>query len=390
MRVLSAIYNLLSGRHGMENLKKTKILIIFIAGIGDLILFTPVLKGLLRHYENCEISIIVPPDLASCARKMQYFSEVIVSETSDDYNFFARTIQLLRLCFHVFRRSFDICITPLPVKCNTASLLSWLSRAGINIGYACDDYDLNRRIFTETIEIMPLEHDLLQNMKVLERLNIRSFDKKMEFYLSEEDRKDADTFLKNNGVSGEDILVAFHPTTKNRKGYNKRDWPSERFARLGSEIVRRYGAKIIIMGSREDRKIASEMKSFIGDNAIVQAGEISMHAAAAILERSALLVCNDSSLMHIGATMEVPMVSIWGPTKHVRRGYSGHNQIIIRKELSCSPCQREGKIVMPECDTRKCLKQIPVEKVFESCSEILSIKRGAQVKQDKKLSGTGG
>ena len=126
------------------------------------------------------------------------------------------------------------------------------------------------------------------------------------------------------------------------------------------------------MGSSEQRDVVEDIKAFIGEDVIIQAGETSIHAAGAILERCKLLVCNDSALMHIGAALGIPMVAIWGPTKHVCRGYTGENQIIARKPFPCSPCQHEAMIFMKECDSRECLTQLTVEEVFESCRKLLT------------------
>ena len=193
-----------------------------------MILFTPVLKALLRYYENCEISIIVPPDLYPCVKKMPYFTDVVVCETSNEHSFSKRASQLAGLSLYVFRKKFDIVIAPLSVKCTTASLLARLSRAGKKIGYIDESESCSPFFpFTEPIKKLPFEHDLLQNMKVLDKLHISSSDVKTEFNLSESDRREAGAFLKDHGVSDCDILVAFHPATRIRKGYVKRNWPVE-------------------------------------------------------------------------------------------------------------------------------------------------------------------
>ena len=363
----------------MKKQKKTRILIIFIAGIGDVILFIPVLNGLMKHYKDCEISVIVPPELVSCVKKIPCFTDVVISETSGENGLLKRLMQLAGLCIFVLKKNFDIVITPLAVNCATASLISRLSRAKTKIGYTGSNE--GRTPFTESIKIMPFEHDMIQNLKVLERLHINPPDKKMAFYLSESDREDAAVFLKDNGISAKDTLVAFHPVTYDRKGYN-RNWPADKYAGLGRRICREYGAKIIILGSAGERKAAEEIKAVIGERAIVQSGKTSIHAAAATLERCKLLVCNDSSIMHIGAAIGVPMVAIWGPTDPRRRGHSGRDQIVIRKELPCSPCRESLK----NCETRECLTQIPVEEVFESCRGILSGKREKQIKRDADFS----
>ncbi len=345
---------------------RNKVLIIFLAGIGDLILFTPVLKGLLRHYKNCDISVIVPPELVQCARNMPYFAEVAACETSSEYNQLRRILELVRLCVYVVKKKYDMVITPLAVDCITASILTYLGRSNKKIGYTSDK---RRRIFTECIKITPVEHDVVQNLKVLSILDIGCFDKKTEFYISKKDVEDADMFLKEHGIDEKNTLIAIHPLTN----VKKRNWPAERFARLGCKISRAYGANIIIFGDSKQRKDAEKIGRVIGEKAVVQAGETSIQAAAAILKRCKLLICNDSSMMHIAAAIGTPMVAVWGPSNHMRRAYFEDDQIVVRKNLPCSPCP--GGMRLHKCDTKDCLLQVSIGDVFSSCEKILSRKK---------------
>ena len=62
--------------------------------------------------------------------------------------------------------------------------------------------------------------------------------------------------------------------------------------------------------------------------------------------------------MHIAAAMRTPVVALFGPTDPSRTGPYGEGHVVIRKDISCSPC------LLKKCDSKKCMKEITVEEVF--------------------------
>ena len=59
---------------------------------------------------------------------------------------------------------------------------------------------------------------------------------------------------------------------------------------------------------------------------------------AAVMERARLFVGNDGGLLHLAAAMDVPTVSIWGPTSPGKWGPQGAIHRQIRKVEHCDGC----------------------------------------------------
>ena len=64
-----------------------------------------------------------------------------------------------------------------------------------------------------------------------------------------------------------------------------------------------------------------------------------------------------------------PLVAIFGPTRVTRMGPYGDKDIVIRKNLRCSPCYHYSKV---RCKTLECLNSITVEDVMDGVEKQLN------------------
>jgi len=105
----------------------------------------------------------------------------------------------------------------------------------------------------------------------------------------------------------------------------------------------------------------------ITNGPIIAAGKTTVGQAAAILQKSDLLICNDSSLMHVAVGVHTPIVAIYGPSDYTRTAALEEKHTVIRRDLECSPCFRlDGAESVRNCPYGyKCLESISVEEVFE-------------------------
>jgi 3-deoxy-D-manno-octulosonic-acid transferase/heptosyltransferase-1 len=94
-------------------------------------------------------------------------------------------------------------------------------------------------------------------------------------------------------------------------------------------------------------------------------GQTTLRDLAYLYKLSRLLITTDSGPMHIAAAMNTPTVALFGPTDPSRTGPYGKGHIVVRKKISCSPC------FLKKCDTKRCMKEITVVKVFEAVKEIV-------------------
>jgi SAM-dependent methyltransferase len=116
-------------------------------------------------------------------------------------------------------------------------------------------------------------------------------------------------------------------------------WRLERWSRLIQKILRK-GAHVVILGAAEETAQAETLCFFDASEGsgvcTNMAGRITLAESAAVVKMSRLLVCADSSLMHVAAAVGTPHVVLWGPTEYDRTHPLSKNGIVLRKPCKCS------------------------------------------------------
>jgi heptosyltransferase-2 len=130
---------------------------------------------------------------------------------------------------------------------------------------------------------------------------------------------------------------------------------------------------VVIVGSGEDRELGLAVAAAAPERASVAAGELPLRASAALLERAALLVTNDSAPLHLASAVGTPVVAIFGPTvPGFGFGPRGpRDRIVEHPALSCRPCSSHGPRVCPLLH-HKCMQEVAVERVVEAVMAVVN------------------
>ena len=126
------------------------------------------------------------------------------------------------------------------------------------------------------------------------------------FEVRDEDRAFVDELLASNGVGPDDFVVCFQLGASEE---NKR-WSEGHFARLGRLLAERKNARIFLLGVKEEEPLGKLFEEQAPGLAVHLYGKTSIPQVAALLERSRLLVSNDTGTMHIAAAVKCPLVLV--------------------------------------------------------------------------------
>lgn len=96
--------------------------------------------------------------------------------------------------------------------------------------------------------------------------------------------------------------------------------------------------QIVVLGTDEDRDVATEVVRVAGGRAIDLTGKTSLTGAAAILAGARAVVSNDSGLMHLAGFIGVPVVGIFGSTSPIWTRPLGNRTTVLVSDETCSPC----------------------------------------------------
>lgn len=340
-----------------------KILVIRTDRVGDVVLSTPVLKALRENYPSAHIAIMVSPYTREIVEGNPYIDEVITYDKDKEDK---GLIRFWKFVAALRKKRFDLAIV-LHTKKRT-NLITYFANIPRRIGYRDKNFGFLLTDKIEDARPLGLKHEVDYCLAVLDKLGIKAKDKTTYVAIKKEDLVWARNFLEAGGISKNDIIVCLHPGAS---CVSKR-WLGMRFIELADKLVEKYYAKIILIASGSDVKIAEDIAKNIKGEVLNLAGKTNLSRLAAVLKRSQLFISNDSGPVHIASAVGTPVISIFGRNQAglspVRWGPIGKLDRYLHKDVGCAVCLAHNCKIGFEC-----LKAITVDDVLGEVDSILEI-----------------
>lgn len=154
-------------------------------------------------------------------------------------------------------------------------------------------------------------------------------------------------------------------------------WPVTNFIHLGQALQQKYHATLVIpVGSALEQ--ASSIAQAIGDSVCIwQRG--TLRELAAMLSFADLMIAGDTGPVHIAAVLNVPTVTLFGPSWHERYGhpsphlnFQGYHSCPERTphNFTLQHCWSDDQCPL-ELFQKTCLEAISVEQVLETLEKII-------------------
>ncbi len=155
--------------------------------------------------------------------------------------------------------------------------------------------------------------------------------------------------------------------------YETKKLPAEQWRAFAAGI----DLPLVLLGGPEDRTLGQEICAGDSGQIYNACGKFSLAESADLVQRSRVVVTNDTGLMHIAAAFKKPVVSLWGNTvpQFGMFPYYGFNDlenriapqsvIVERKGLWCRPCSKLGYGRCP-LGHFKCMKTLDMKVVQEA------------------------
>jgi heptosyltransferase-1 len=341
------------------------ILVVKLSAIGDVVHTLPSLSALRKLYPEADITWVVEEDSSDIIKDHPYLSRIIISRRKrwmadlKSPHRAGRTIREIKAFIRTLRdRSYDLVIDFHGLF--KSSLIVLLSGGKRKLGYDSMQ-ELSGLFLNEKIHENMKKHAVDRYLDFVCHLGPDVGEKEFLIPVQEENEDRVKNLLTVNNIDRKDRFVAVNPVAF----WETKLWDAGKFARLCDKIIKDLKAKVILTGGRSDGMI-EDIQSLMSNPSVNLGGQTTLRDLAYLYSLSSVVITTDSGPMHISAAAGTPVVALFGPTDPLRTGPYGREHVVIRKEMSCSPC------FLKKCSSRKCMEEITVEEVFQAVKEIIN------------------
>jgi ADP-heptose:LPS heptosyltransferase len=162
------------------------------------------------------------------------------------------------------------------------------------------------------------------------------------------------------------IKIGIFPAGGNNPGtiMPLKRWPAGNFNAL-IKMAEAAGMKAYVFGADFDRKTAEEAAAGTGAEIVINGLKDFAYCAAAM----DVFIAGDTGPLHIASALGVRTIGLYGPTDPAVFGAKGQWVVNLFEKEGCSPCYEPATVFKRKflkCRDNLCMKNITVEKVFET------------------------
>ena len=220
----------------------------------------------------------------------------------------------------------------------SSAILAWLARVPVRVGYAAEGRSLflTRAVPRAGVARSTARAHEYQVLAEAAGLTVRSALPQVASTKAEADRGRA--LLREAGVAEGSSYAVLAPGASYGPA---KQWGPERFATVASTLEARR-IRSVIVGAGADREASERLKgaSDAPRGLVDLTGRTGLGELVGVLGGSALVVSNDSGVMHLAAALGRPTVAIFGSTSPVWTSADAPSVVNLYAAYPCSPCFR--------------------------------------------------
>lgn len=318
-----------------------KILLVQTGFLGDAVLSTAVVGAIRRVHASAEIWVMTTPQAAELFSRDPEVTGVIPFHKRSA----AKGIKgLAAFASELREKKFD-CVYSLHKSARTAILL-WLAGIPKRVGFSRSSLAV---LYTHTVLRPENVHEVARALSILEPEFAGELRREYDgvcrgcsseplgqlrlFLVARDELSDAVRSLTN----GEHRYAVLVPGS----AWETKRWKWQGFCDVGRALLRE-GIQVVLIGSRDEQDVAQKISDHITVTNLV--GATSLAEATALIDKAAVVVCNDSLALHIASARKTPAVAIFCATTP-RFGFGPWQDqaaVVEKKDLFCKPCCRHG------------------------------------------------
>jgi len=327
--------------------KQTRILIVKLGAMGDVLRTTFILEGLKEKYKNSTIDWLVEKKNVDVLIGNEYI-DIIIPNDNEVYKF---------LSSHKYDIVINLDLSPESLS------FTKLVFADTKIGYYLDD---SRKIVgsnsfaqkwlpTSAYDCLKKENEHTYQYWMANIVELKRDNYEIQVPISNQAKQKAKSFVSSLKLNNSKI-IGINPGAGKRWVMKK--WRVEKYIKLIKTLSSK-GYNIFLLGGKDDEEEINLILKQKIKNVYSTGTTNSVQEFFAMVDLCDLVVCGDTMAMHAALGLKKNVVAIFGPTSFNEIEMYDRGTKIVSLECNC--CYK------PDCNKKvKCMDKVSVENVLDA------------------------
>jgi ADP-heptose:LPS heptosyltransferase len=345
-----------------------RILLINFGGIGDEILFFPVIETLRYAYPHAYLSILVEPRCHNLMDHHYFIDEVLTFDIKHRKS----PGDLLDLLTLIRSNEADMIISS--GGSSLVAPLLFLSGASHRVGYDSGRFPgllTHRAPLNKEQYAANMYHDLLSPLG-LARPNVVP-----QTSLPTIVKHWSHQWLSTQGLTTGDHIkdyVLIHPgvSLMSKEKQLIKSWERDRWCQLIQRLLKEE-TPVVLAGGPDDAEEVNYITTRIQHPLfkVAYGHTRDLYQLGGLIEAAGVTVCVDSAPMHLAIALQSPLVAIFGPTDENKLVPKDARYQVVKHDVHCRPCLWATRNTT--CATLDCLTGIQVKQVYAAVRGFLPL-----------------
>jgi len=275
----------------------SRIILIRLRMIGDVLLTTPAVHALRRHFPKAQIVYLTG----------KFAKDVLLNNPDID--------EILVYGPGIFRKILEHKVYDLAINFDggpESEILCFLSRAKYRVGLSGKDtaIHINSEIYNIYPNKLSPASDIIDCfLDLIRALGLKALNRKTRLYLTEREKTFAERYLKQHNLE-KYIILGIHPGGHGSKNL----WGGKKFARLVDELISRYGFMVFIFQGPGEETIAEDVYHNIKQKHLsFLVSVLTLRKYISLVNACKIFIAHDGGPMHISASLGIKTIGIFSP-----------------------------------------------------------------------------
>ena len=289
--------------------RRERILVIRTDRIGDVVLATPLIRGLRRRFPEAYIAAMVRPYTKDLLLHNPHLDDILVDDPEEEHagrKGFWSQVRVLK------KHRFDTALLLLPTE-----RLAWmLFVAGVRTRISVGLRLYQVLTFMKTVsrhKYIPLRHEADYCLDLGRSIGVEEDDLSVELFLTEGERNRAASILEMEHGRGRNDAGILRVGIHMGHGHSAPNWKPDRYLELASLLLDHEQVWIVLTGSQSETADTEGFGRLHSSRVVNVAGRLSLRELMAVISHLDLLVSASTGPMHIAAGLKVPTLSLFCP-----------------------------------------------------------------------------